>query len=103
MAEVGYRFFDTNPHCEDHSCNLPVNDAIAVPHNDKLGPRNRTWVVRTQRQGRAPNTVRALNVSSIPYNRREGDAPALNDREIDAIVAFLQTLTDARYLKTDLP
>jgi cytochrome c peroxidase len=38
-----------------------------------------------------------INVSSIPYNRREGDVPALNDQEIDAIVAFLHTLTDARY------
>ncbi|MES1173068.1 MAG: cytochrome c peroxidase [Myxococcales bacterium] len=43
----------------------------------------------------------SVNVSSIPYNRREGDAPALSDQEIDAIVAFLQTLTDASYLKTD--
>ena len=40
-----------------------------------------------------------VNVSSIPYNRREGDAPPLNEQEIDAIVAFLQTLTDARYEK----
>jgi hypothetical protein len=38
-----------------------------------------------------------VNVASIPYNRREGDTPALNDQEIDAIVAFLHTLTDARY------
>jgi cytochrome c peroxidase len=36
-----------------------------------------------------------VNVASIPYNRREGDVPALNDQEIDALVAFLQTLTDA--------
>lgn len=40
-----------------------------------------------------------VNVSSIPYNRREGDVAPLNDAEIDAIVAFLQTLTDARYEK----
>jgi cytochrome c peroxidase len=38
-----------------------------------------------------------INVSSIPYNRHEGDVPALSDQEIDAIVAFLHTLTDARY------
>jgi cytochrome c peroxidase len=38
-----------------------------------------------------------VNVSSIPYNRREGDVPPLDDREIDAIVAFLRTLTDAKY------
>ncbi len=40
-----------------------------------------------------------VNVASIPYNRREGDVPPLNDAEIDAIVAFLGTLTDARYEK----
>lgn len=40
-----------------------------------------------------------VNVSSIPYNRRAGDTPPLNDSEIDAIVAFLNTLTDARYEK----
>jgi cytochrome c peroxidase len=38
-----------------------------------------------------------VNVNSIPYNRRPGDAPALNDLEIDAIVAFLRTLTDAEF------
>jgi cytochrome c peroxidase len=36
-----------------------------------------------------------VNVKSIPYNRRQGNAPALDDAEIDAIVAFLNTLTDA--------
>jgi cytochrome c peroxidase len=38
-----------------------------------------------------------VNVSSAPYDRKAGDPPALDDREIDAIVAFLGTLTDARY------
>ncbi len=38
-----------------------------------------------------------VNVSSLPYNRRQGDRPALDEQEIDAIVAFLHTLTDARY------
>jgi len=35
-----------------------------------------------------------INVTRVPYNRRPGDAPALDDAEIDAIVAFLGTLTD---------
>ncbi|HEX3775306.1 MAG TPA: cytochrome c peroxidase [Polyangiaceae bacterium] len=35
-----------------------------------------------------------VNVSAAPYNRAEGAEPALNDREIDAIVAFLATLSD---------
>jgi cytochrome c peroxidase len=35
-----------------------------------------------------------INRTAVPYNRRRGDPPALDDPEIDAIVAFLQTLTD---------
>jgi cytochrome c peroxidase len=38
-----------------------------------------------------------VNVSSLPYNRREGVEPAYGDEEVDAIVAFLQTLTDEPY------
>jgi hypothetical protein len=36
-------------------------------------------------------------VSSLPYNRREGAPPAYDDDDVDAIVAFLGTLTDAAY------
>jgi len=38
-----------------------------------------------------------VNVLSRPYNRVEGERPALDDDEIDAIVAFLETLTDEPY------
>lgn len=38
-----------------------------------------------------------VNVEKAPYNRQEGEVPALDDAEIDAVVAFLGTLTDARY------
>ena len=38
-----------------------------------------------------------VNVNSVPYNRRQGDEPALTDADVDAIVAFLGTLTDAAY------
>jgi cytochrome c peroxidase len=37
---------------------------------------------------------RNVNTVSLPYNGREGDLPVLNDDDIDAIVAFLETLTD---------
>jgi cytochrome c peroxidase len=42
---------------------------------------------------------RRANVKSdrAPYDRRPGETPRLDDAEIDAIVAFLQTLTDAEY------
>ncbi|WP_296947714.1 cytochrome-c peroxidase [uncultured Massilia sp.] len=36
-----------------------------------------------------------VNAATLPYNRRKGMQPALDDAEIDAIVAFLRTLTDA--------
>ncbi|MCW5640290.1 MAG: c-type cytochrome [Rubrivivax sp.] len=35
-----------------------------------------------------------VNTSEAPYDRRLGDAPALNDAEIDDVIAFLRTLTD---------
>ena len=35
-----------------------------------------------------------VNVDKAPYNRRAGDKPALDAGEIDAIVAFLGTLSD---------
>jgi cytochrome c peroxidase len=38
-----------------------------------------------------------VNVNTPPYDRRVGSPPALSDEEIDAVVAFLGTLTDAAY------
>lgn len=38
-----------------------------------------------------------VNTRRVPYDRGVGEAPRLDDGEIDAIVAFLQTLTDAEY------
>ncbi len=35
-----------------------------------------------------------VNQTEVPYNRKPGDAPALNDAEIADLIAFLQTLTD---------
>jgi cytochrome c peroxidase len=36
-----------------------------------------------------------VNTQEVPYDRKHGDAPRLDASEIDAIVAFLETLTDA--------
>ncbi len=38
-----------------------------------------------------------VNVEKAPYNRHRGETPALGEHEIDAIVAFLGTLTDAQF------
>jgi len=35
-----------------------------------------------------------VDVGDAPFNRHRGDEPALNDREIEDVVAFLKTLTD---------
>ncbi|MCC3245332.1 c-type cytochrome [Methylocystis sp. WRRC1] len=35
-----------------------------------------------------------VNVKEAPYDRKPGQKPRLSDKEIDAIVAFLETLTD---------
>jgi cytochrome c peroxidase len=39
-----------------------------------------------------------VNIYAPVYNRREGAAPPMTDEEIDAVVAFLGTLTDAPYV-----
>ncbi len=39
-----------------------------------------------------------VNTTEAPYNRKLGDQPALDDDEIDAVVAFLNTLTDGYQL-----
>jgi cytochrome c peroxidase len=42
-----------------------------------------------------PPAYRAhVSVGVAPYNGHKGDPPALDDSEVDAIVAFLETLTD---------
>jgi cytochrome c peroxidase len=44
-----------------------------------------------------PSTFHAnVNVKEVPYDRKPGQKPRLSDDEIDAIVAFLETLTDKR-------
>jgi cytochrome c peroxidase len=45
----------------------------------------------------APRHIGNVNVATMPYNRRKGMQPALDDADIDAIVAFLDTLTDAPF------
>jgi cytochrome c peroxidase len=39
-----------------------------------------------------------VNIYSMPYNHPRGGPPPISEQDIDAIVAFLGTLTDAAYL-----
>jgi len=42
-----------------------------------------------------PDTLRGnVNITEVPYNRRPGDTPALDDAEIADLAAFLRTLSD---------
>lgn len=40
--------------------------------------------------------VENVNTKEVPLDRKAGEKPRLNDQEIDAIVAFLNTLTDEK-------
>lgn len=51
---------------------------------------------RVERFDDLPARYRAnVNISDAPLNRDRGGQPALNDREIEQVIAFLGTLTDA--------
>lgn len=73
-----------------------LRDAVAFYATRATDPRR--WYKSGVVFEDVPKKFRGLvNTTSVPYNRRPGDSPALNDREIDAVVAFLHTLTEARY------
>ena len=40
------------------------------------------------------NLRAGVNTSEVPYDRKPGQQPRLDEADIDALVAFLQTLTD---------
>ena len=52
---------------------------------------------RVQKYDDLPGKFHAnVNVKEVPYDRKPGQKPRLTDEEIDAITAFLETLTDRR-------
>ena len=53
------------------------------------------WYPKGEKFDDLPARLRAnVDLETRPYHRRPGQRPALNDEEIDDIVAFLETLTD---------
>jgi cytochrome c peroxidase len=73
-----------------------LRDVVAFYATRDTSPRR--WYRSGVKFDDAPKRYRGqVNAASPPYDRHLGDAPALDDQEIDAIVAFLGTLTDARY------
>jgi len=60
---------------------------------EKWYPRNPDGTIRKFND--LPRQYQAnVNVTEAPYNRQPGEPPALNDSEIDDVLAFLKTLTD---------
>jgi cytochrome c peroxidase len=73
-----------------------LRDAVAFYATRSTNPN--LWYPSGAKFDDAPPKYRHnVNVVSLPYNGTEGAAPVLNDEDIDAIVAFLQTLTDEPY------
>jgi len=71
-----------------------LREVVAFYASRDTDPRR--WYRSGVRFDSVPRKFRGqVNVTAAPYGRRPGDPPALTDVEIDAIVAFLQTLTDA--------
>jgi len=71
-----------------------LRDAVAFYATRGIEPER--WYDKGRLYDDLPKEYHAnVNAATLPYNRRKGMQPALDDAEIDAIVAFLQTLTDA--------
>jgi len=75
-----------------------LRDVVAFYATRDTSPRR--WYPSGVKFDDVPKRYRGqVNRNAAPYgNRNTGDTPALDGPEIDAIVAFLQTLTDARYV-----
>jgi cytochrome c peroxidase len=53
------------------------------------------WYPKGQAFNDLPERARKnVNVDEVPYDRKPGQQPRLSEEEIDAVVAFLKTLTD---------
>jgi cytochrome c peroxidase len=73
-----------------------LRDVVAFYATRSTNPTR--WYPPSAKFDDVPSKYREnVNVTSLPYNRREGATPAFDDDEVDAIVAFLETLTDAAY------
>jgi len=68
---------------------------------EKWYPKNRNGSVR-KFDDLPQQFVANVNTTEAPYDRKRGDKPALNDAEIDDVLAFLKTLTDGWVAAPDL-
>ena len=81
---------------------LRLRDVVAFYATRATDPKR--WYPSGVSFDDVPKRFRGLvNVTSPPYDRRLGDPPALTEDEIDAVVAFLGTLTDAAFVAAPAP
>ncbi|CAJ3807249.1 di-heme cytochrome c peroxidase family protein [Burkholderia pseudomallei] len=74
-----------------------LRDAVAFYNTRSTDPKR--WYHGRDTFDDVPAAYRGnINVNSTPMNRRAGTPPAMTDADVDDIVAFLRTLTDARYV-----
>ncbi|HQR19718.1 MAG TPA: cytochrome c peroxidase [Burkholderiaceae bacterium] len=70
-----------------------LREAVAFYATRDTNPER--WYPAGEKFNDLPPTLRGnVDLDTRPYHRRPGQRPALNDEEIDDIVAFLNTLTD---------
>ncbi|MCS6508544.1 cytochrome-c peroxidase [Burkholderia thailandensis] len=74
-----------------------LRDAVAFYNTRSTDPAR--WYHGRDTFDDVPRAYRGnVNVNSTPMNRRPGTPPAMTDADVDDLVAFLRTLTDARYV-----
>jgi len=74
-----------------------LRDAVAFYNTRSTNPSR--WYAQGDVFDDVPKAYRGnVNINSSPMNRRAGAIPALTDAEINDIVSFLRSLTDAPYV-----
>jgi cytochrome c peroxidase len=75
-----------------------LRDAVAFYASRDTDPKRWYPALKTGEPDKfndLPSAYKAnVNVEEVPYDRKPGQRPRLDDRDVDALVAFLNTLTD---------
>jgi cytochrome c peroxidase len=77
---------------------VSLRDAVAFYATRDTDPKRWYPALKTGEADKfndLPSAYKAnVNVEEVPYDRKPGQKPRLDDRDVDALVAFLNTLTD---------
>jgi cytochrome c peroxidase len=70
-----------------------LRDAVAIYSTRDTDPAR--WYPGGEKFNDLPKAYHAgVNIEEVPYDRKLGEKPRLDDADLDALVAFLKTLTD---------